>query len=102
MLLARVFCLLGRPWLRHTAGGHLHAVVIQLPEGALARLGSSRRDWRLVIVGPVTPYARELAAADDRVILLGTFPPTRTPEFLAMADLVVLPQRNAQALSSLF
>ena len=51
---------------------------------ALRRLGSDRRDWRLVIVGPVTPYARALAEADDRVLLLGTQPPTRTPEFLAM------------------
>lgn len=63
---------------------------------ALDKLGT-RRDWRLVIVGPETPYARELAAKDDRVVLLGTQPPTRTPEFLAMADLVVLPQRPARA-----
>lgn len=65
--------------------------------GALRLLGDKRRDWRLVIVGPVTPYARELAEQDDRVILLGTQPPTRTPEFLAMADLVVLPQKAAMA-----
>jgi glycosyltransferase involved in cell wall biosynthesis len=65
--------------------------------GALRALGAHRRDWRLVIVGPITPYARELAAADDRVILLGTQPPTRTPAFLAMADLVVLPQKRARA-----
>ncbi|HEY9724771.1 MAG TPA: glycosyltransferase family 4 protein [Oscillatoriaceae cyanobacterium] len=63
---------------------------------ALDKLGT-RRDWRLVIVGPETVYARELAAKDDRVVLLGTQPPTRTPEFLAMADLVVLPQRPAHA-----
>jgi glycosyltransferase involved in cell wall biosynthesis len=65
--------------------------------GALRHLGADRRDWRLVIVGPVTPYARLLAEQDDRVILLGTQPPTRTPEFLAMADLVVLPQQPALA-----
>ena len=64
---------------------------------ALGRLGPRRRGWRLVIVGPVTPYARALAEADDRVVLLGTQPPTRTPEFLAMADLVALPQRPAPA-----
>ncbi|MNS47051.1 GDP-mannose-dependent alpha-(1-6)-phosphatidylinositol monomannoside mannosyltransferase [compost metagenome] len=65
--------------------------------GALRMLGEARRDWRLVIVGPVTPYARQIAEQDDRVILLGTQPPTRTPEFLAMADLVVLPQKPAKA-----
>jgi glycosyltransferase involved in cell wall biosynthesis len=65
--------------------------------GALRRLGAQRRDWRLVIVGPVTPYAQALAAEDDRVMLLGTQPPTRTPEFLAMADLVALPQKPAKA-----
>lgn len=65
--------------------------------GALRRLGAQRRDWRLVIVGPVTPYAQALALEDDRVILLGTQPPTRTPEFLAMADLIVLPQKPAKA-----
>lgn len=64
---------------------------------ALDRLGRHRRDWRLVIVGPKTPYALEVAAADDRVVLLGTQPPTRTPEFLAMADLVVLPQKRTRA-----
>lgn len=65
--------------------------------GALRRLGAQRRDWRLVIVGPVTPYAQALADEDDRVLLLGTQPPTRTPEFLAMADLVALPQKPAKA-----
>jgi glycosyltransferase involved in cell wall biosynthesis len=64
---------------------------------SLRKLGAQRRDWRLVIVGPVTAYAKELAEQDDRVILLGTQPPTRTPEFLAMADLVVLPQQVARA-----
>jgi glycosyltransferase involved in cell wall biosynthesis len=64
---------------------------------ALRKLGPQRRDWRLVIVGPTTPYARQLAELDDRVVLLGTQPPTRTPEFLAMADLVVLPQQVARA-----
>ncbi|MDB5100588.1 MAG: hypothetical protein JWM80_5009 [Cyanobacteria bacterium RYN_339] len=64
---------------------------------ALRKLGNHRRDWRLVIVGPVTPYAQELADQDDRVVLMGTQPPTRTPEFLAMADLVVLPQQVARA-----
>ena len=65
--------------------------------GALSALGTQRRDWRLVIVGPVTPYARAIADADDRVVLMGTQPPTRTPEFLAMADMVVLPQRPTHA-----
>lgn len=65
--------------------------------GALKLLGDQRRDWRLVIVGPITEYAKQLAAQDDRVVLLGTQPPTRTPEFLAMADLVVLPQKPALA-----
>lgn len=61
--------------------------------GALQRLGGSPPGWRLLIVGPETPHARAVAAADPRVVLLGTQPPARTPEFLAMADLVVLPQR---------
>lgn len=65
--------------------------------GALSMLGEKRRDWRLVIVGPVTPYARAVAEADDRVVLMGTQPPTRTPEFLAMADMVVLPQKPTRA-----
>lgn len=65
--------------------------------GALATLGEQRRDWRLLIVGPVTPYARAIAEADDRVVLMGTQPPTRTPEFLAMADIVVLPQKPTHA-----
>jgi glycosyltransferase involved in cell wall biosynthesis len=64
---------------------------------ALRKLGAQRRDWRLVIVGPVTPYAKALAEEDDRVLLLGTQAPTRTPEFLTMADLVVLPQQQAKA-----
>jgi glycosyltransferase involved in cell wall biosynthesis len=61
------------------------------------RLLGDRQDWRLVIVGPKTPYALSLAREDARVILLGTQPPERTPEFLAMADLVVLPQRDEPA-----
>jgi glycosyltransferase involved in cell wall biosynthesis len=64
---------------------------------ALDKLGPERRDVRLVIVGPVTPYAQQLAEQDERVVLMGTQPPTRTPEFLAMADLVVLPQQQARA-----
>ncbi|HEY9857133.1 MAG TPA: glycosyltransferase family 4 protein [Stenomitos sp.] len=63
---------------------------------AFRRLGD-RRDWRLVIVGPKTPYAQELAAQDDRVLLLGTQPPKEAPAFLSMADLVVLPQRREPA-----
>jgi glycosyltransferase involved in cell wall biosynthesis len=78
--------------------GHAHpskgvADIVQ----ALRHLGDARRDWRLVIVGPLTPYAKELAAADDRVVLMGTQPPTRTPAFLAMADMIVLPQQEARA-----
>ena len=64
---------------------------------ALKRVKPNGRDWRLVIVGPKTPYAKALAEADSRVVLLGTQPPTRTPEFLAMADLVVLPQKATKA-----
>ncbi|MEB3327902.1 MAG: glycosyltransferase [Candidatus Sericytochromatia bacterium] len=60
---------------------------------ALRALGPGAPAWRLVIVGPATPYARAIAASDARVVLVGTQPPTRTPAFLAMADLVVLPQR---------
>lgn len=63
---------------------------------AFRRLGD-RRDWRLVVVGPRTPYAQVLAAQDDRVVLLGTQPPQEAPAFLSMADLVVLPQRKEPA-----
>lgn len=64
--------------------------------GAFELMGC-RRDWRLLVVGPRTPYAQELAAKDDRVILLGTQPPDAAPGFLGMADLVVLPQRPEPA-----
>lgn len=63
---------------------------------AFRRLGD-RRDWRLAIVGPKTPYAETLASQDDRVILYGTQPPEETPRFLSLADLVVLPQRREPA-----
>lgn len=55
------------------------------------------RSWQLLIVGPVTPYAAELAASDLRVRLLGTQPPRELPRFLALADAVVLPQRDEPA-----
>lgn len=51
------------------------------------------REWQLLIVGPKTPYALELAVVDARVRLLGTRPPEETPRYLAAADAVVLPQR---------
>lgn len=47
--------------------------------------------WQLWIVGPKTPYAQELAK-NPRVRLIGTQPPEKAPEFLAAADMVVLPQ----------
>ncbi|MEB3220589.1 MAG: glycosyltransferase family 4 protein [Candidatus Sericytochromatia bacterium] len=62
---------------------------------ALRGLGPGAPAWRLVIVGPATPYARAIASSDPRVVLVGTQPPTRTPAYLAMADLVVLPQRRS-------
>jgi glycosyltransferase involved in cell wall biosynthesis len=62
---------------------------------ALRRLPG--RSWQLLIVGPVTPYAVELAASDLRVRLLGTHPPDEMPRFLAVADAVVLPQRPEPA-----
>ncbi|HEY9898611.1 MAG TPA: glycosyltransferase [Pantanalinema sp.] len=63
---------------------------------ALLRLGD-RASWKLLIVGPVTPYARALAETDERVMLLGTQPPEKTPAFLRMADVVALPQRREPA-----
>lgn len=63
---------------------------------ALSRLGD-RHPWRLAIVGPVTPYARSLAEADERIVLFGTQPPEKTPAFLRMADVVALPQRREPA-----
>ncbi len=62
---------------------------------ALKRL--PQRHWRLLIVGPKTPYALELAACDPRVILLGTQKPEDLPRYLAVADAVVLPQRAEPA-----
>lgn len=62
---------------------------------ALQRLGD--RPWTLALVGPETPLGRELAQRDRRVRLFGTQPPQSAPEFLAMADLVVLPQRDEPA-----
>lgn len=62
---------------------------------ALQRLGD--RPWTLAIVGPVTPHARELSYLDRRVKLFGTQPPEKAPAFLAMADLVALPQRAEPA-----
>lgn len=55
------------------------------------------KEWQLLIVGPKTPYAQELAAVERRVRLLGTRPPEETPCFLAMADAVALPQRAEPA-----
>lgn len=56
-----------------------------------------RSDWRLLIIGPQTPYGRQLAESDPRVVLLGTCKPKDAPAYLALADLVVLPQRDEPA-----
>lgn len=62
---------------------------------ALRRLRD--QSWELLIVGPKTPFALELAEDDPRVRLLGTQPPEETPKFLAVADAVMLPQRAEPA-----
>lgn len=64
---------------------------------ALQGLPTELQNWCLLMVGPVTPYAQAAAALDARVRLLGTQPPRDTPRFLALADLVVLPQRPTPA-----
>jgi glycosyltransferase involved in cell wall biosynthesis len=64
---------------------------------ALQRLPAHLQNWCLLVVGPVTPHAQAAAAQDTRVRLLGTQPPSDTPKFLALADLVVLPQRPTPA-----
>lgn len=61
---------------------------------ALQQLGC--RPWRLIIAGPRTPYAEELAR-DPRVTVTGTVPPEATPRYLSAADLVILPQRDEPA-----
>lgn len=90
---------------RYELDGHMVAVFAGIAQpnkgvgeilAAFRKLGD-RRDWRLVVVGPKTPYAQELAGKDDRVVLLGTQPPQEAPAFLSMADLVVLPQRPEPA-----
>jgi glycosyltransferase involved in cell wall biosynthesis len=50
-----------------------------------------RPDLRLVIVGWRTPLVDELVARPD-VLYWGMHPAAQAPEFLSMADLVVLPQ----------
>lgn len=62
---------------------------------ALALLGPEAPPWRLLLVGPETDYARELAALEPRVTLVGLRPPSETPRYLAVADAVALPQRRA-------
>lgn len=53
--------------------------------------------WTFLIAGPPTPHARDLAAADRRVVLTGTLPPGDAPWAVAAADVVVLPQRPEPA-----
>jgi glycosyltransferase involved in cell wall biosynthesis len=60
---------------------------------ALQLLDDSMQNWQLLIVGPQTPYARAVAQCDERVRLIGMYPPSATPQFLAIADLIVLPQQ---------
>lgn len=62
---------------------------------ALALLGEAAPPWRLLLVGPKTDYARALAERDPRVTLVGLRPPSETPRYLALADVVALPQRPA-------
>jgi glycosyltransferase involved in cell wall biosynthesis len=64
---------------------------------ALQSLPAELQNWCLLIVGPPTPHAQAAAAQDHRVRLLGTQPPSDTPRYLALADLVVLPQRPTPA-----
>ncbi len=54
-------------------------------------------DWTLLLAGPPTPHALELAAADRRVTLTGTLAPRDAPWAVAAADVVVLPQRPEPA-----
>lgn len=75
---------------------------IALPNKGVGEIVSALRklpkaSWQLLIVGPKTPYALALAENDPRVRLLGTQPPEETPKYLALADAVVLPQREEPA-----
>jgi glycosyltransferase involved in cell wall biosynthesis len=53
-----------------------------------------RPDLRLVIVGRHNEFVDQLLAQYSNVFYWGMHPPTKSPEFLRMADLVVLPQAN--------
>jgi glycosyltransferase involved in cell wall biosynthesis len=74
-------------------GGYVrpHKGIEQVPE-ALSRLG--REDVRFVVVGPSNEHVEALRR-DPRhgrwVVALGAQPKERMPDFLSMADLVVLP-----------
>lgn len=67
--------------------GDLLAALRTLPDPA----------WTLLIAGPPTPHACELAAADSRVVITGTLAPSEAPWAVAAADVVVLPQRAEPA-----
>jgi len=77
----RVVLFLGRP-LPHKGLDEILAAVEQ----------SQQPDVRLVVVGGWTPYMEELRQR-ERVIFLGQQPFEAGPSFLAMADVVMVPQR---------
>lgn len=68
---------------------------IEIVLEALVRLG--RADTRLVIVGPDNEHVEKLRADPSYrpyLTVLGAQPAARMPEFLSLADLMVLPLKN--------
>ncbi len=64
-----------------------------LEEIVSAVRGSRHPEVRLVVVGGWTPYVESLRAM-ERVTFLGAQPFEKGPAFLAMADVVMVPQRD--------
>ncbi len=58
---------------------------------------AGREDLRLVVVGPETEFLRQLRASErygSRIVFLGSQPREAMPEYLDLADLIVLPLRD--------
>lgn len=68
---------------------------------ALAMLGDE--SVRLLVVGPQTDYLRELQRVEryaSYIVCIGAKPKSEMPRYLALGDLVVLPQKDTQLAQS--
>ncbi len=65
-------------------------------ENLIAAIGSiGDRSLQLLLLGPLNDYSRDLETmAHGSLIRIGPQPHARMPEFLSLAELVVIPQRN--------